>query len=343
MRAIVLVKGVNFYGFHASYSPFLKIYALNPTYIARMVSILQSGSVMGYRFRVFESHISYILQFLCDFNLYGCGTINIEDGLERCPESEGETDNAFTEAKSVKFAPSSYFRESRVPLEIDIIPSHILNKRRLHPRNTHHQLHTSTPDLPSDPLVLSVRELWDDERRHRQTLGLNPSPEMPIDSSDSSPDTAVQWTSEVRWWEGIRERIERERMVPVTDHNTEEDVWEQYALTTFESVEALWEAECRTGNADMANKPRPEYLWDVQTQLSTNEEDIQIEVDTSMFSDQEMNRLDKEEKEHWDGEAQHYHADDEENDDVDEQQDNIHEEDAQPGSPTVVPGDSDIE
>lgn len=352
MRAIVLVKGVHFYGFHSSYSPFLKIYAANPAYVTRMVSILQTGSVMANRFCVFESHLSYILQFLCDFDLYGCGIISIEDALERCPEDGSKP----SESSQVAFEASPYFRESRLPLEVDIIPAHILNRHRLHPRNLHHRLDTSIPELPSDPLILSIRELWEDERKHRQALGLNPSPEMPTDPSESSRDVSAEWISEARWWEGIRERIKREHTTQVPDYDAKEHGWERFVMTTFESVESLWEMEYRVwkpeprGSEHLGRDVKPDvdaqppdYSWDAQSQLSLDsEEDNPIEVDISMFSDQEMNRLEQEETDRWNAEAEHLHlhADDEEN--VDEvEEDIILGEDVHPDSPHIIPYDAE--
>lgn len=66
VRAIILVKGVHFYGFHSSYSPFLKVLFADPTVVTRAVSLLQTGAIMKTRFRVYESHFSYILQFMSD-------------------------------------------------------------------------------------------------------------------------------------------------------------------------------------------------------------------------------------------------------------------------------------
>ncbi len=352
VRAIVLVKGVHFYGFHSSYSPFLKIYAANPAYVTRMVSILQAGSVMGNRFHVFESHLSYILQFLCDFDLYGCGIISIEDALERCPEDVSKS----SQSSQVAFDASPYFRESRLPLEVDIIPPHILNRHRLLPRNLHHRLDTSITELPSDPLILSVRELWEDERKHRQALGLNPSPEIPIDPSESSRDVSAEWISEARWWESIRERIAREHQAQVPD-DANEHGWERFVMTTFESVETLWEKQYRVWKPepraseypgqnvkpDVDAQP-PDYSWDAQSQISLDsEEDSHIEVDISMFSDQEMNRLEQEEAERWNAEAEHFqlHGDGEENVDEVEEEDTIHEEDVPPGSPDIIPYDAE--
>lgn len=91
VRAIVLVKGIHFYGFHTGYAPFLKIHMIHPDKVSRAILILQSGSIMGTRMNVFEGHLSYPLQFLCDFNLYGCSWIDIRDPhFRRSPYEEDE-------------------------------------------------------------------------------------------------------------------------------------------------------------------------------------------------------------------------------------------------------------
>src|SRR6266540_3718180 len=206
IRAIVLVKGIDFYGFHTSYTPFLKILIADPAHVNRIATILQSGSVMSARFRVYESHLSYILQFLCDFGLYGCGIIEVEDALGRCADTEDEDEEPSSGEiiqDKVKFTPSSYFRESRLPLEVDVIAPQILNRHRISPRNIHHRLHIPAPPPSSEQLVLSVRELWEDERRHRQELGLQPSPEIPIDPSESTRGKGGEWVAEARWWNEI--------------------------------------------------------------------------------------------------------------------------------------------
>ena len=89
---IALCKGVPFYGFHVGYRYFLKIHALQPRFSRRLFDILKSGSVMpipGKKsaaskgeavspgFQVYEAHVPYILQFMLDFNLYGCGWIEL--------------------------------------------------------------------------------------------------------------------------------------------------------------------------------------------------------------------------------------------------------------------------
>lgn len=140
VRGVLLVKGVHFYGFHSSYTPFLKILIADPTFVNRAVTILQSGTVMRTRFRVYESHLSYILQFMCDFGLYGCGWINLAEVWQRGHE---HNDNEITEPAIFKVSP--YFRQSRMPLEVDVAAHQILNRRLLSARKIHHKLAIPSP------------------------------------------------------------------------------------------------------------------------------------------------------------------------------------------------------
>jgi len=305
IRAIILVKGIDFYGFHTSYSPFLKILVADPGYISRVATILQSGSVMSTRFRVYEGHLNYILQFLCDFGLYGCGIIELDDALERCAGEEEYSSSGGPSDTDVKFAPSSYFRESRLPLEVDVIPPQILNRYRLSARNINHKLQVSAPSQ-SEQLVLGVRELWEDERKHRQELGLHPSPEVPVDLSESSRGKGGEWIAEARWWEEIGRRIERERVQSTDGEHNSQD-WERFVMTTYESIEAIWEKKYRTwkplkrqrDEADETEKDGnaflgPEYPLNEKGN-EAGEGDVPVEVDISMLSDREMSQLDQEE------------------------------------------------
>ncbi|KAF9526453.1 hypothetical protein CPB83DRAFT_462528 [Crepidotus variabilis] len=315
IRAIILVKGTHFYGFHASYTPFLKILVSDPSFVNRITTILQSGSVMSTRFRVFESHLSYILQFLSDFGLYGCGIMEIEDALERCAQAqeEGEEEQGLSAdaAMTVKFLPSSYFRESRLPLEVDVIAPHILNRHLLAARNIHHKLQIPAPALPSEPLVLSVRELWEDERLHRESLGLDPSPEIPLDPSESSRLKGGEWVAEARWWEEIARRIERERVVPHTNATKDTTAdWERFVMTTFESIEAVWEKKYKTwkpakkpvqaGNLETkASRSGQDDIWGGKDPGNAVdlEGDAKVDVDISLLSESDMTQLDQDEQE----------------------------------------------
>jgi DNA polymerase zeta len=298
IRAVILVKGVHFYGFHSSYSPFLKVLVANPAWINRAVAILQSGAVMSTRFRVFESHLSYVLQFMCDFGLYGCGWIDISGALERAVSDDSEVGE-------VHFSPSPYFRQSRMPLEVDTIAPQILNRHHIAARNLHNKLEIPTPPLPAEPLVLSVRELWEDERQRRRALGLNPSPEMPVDPSESSRAHGGNWVSEARWWEELQARIEGERGDAGRAPPIAPGDWQKWTMNTFESVEALWDESWRiwkpTRNYDVEPTPTRESLqestkgvqerWGEPNGPIEIDHDSVIEVDFSMLSSQEISEM----------------------------------------------------
>ena len=321
IRAIILVKGVHFYGFHSAYSPFFKILVADPSYMNRISTILQSGSVMSTRFRVYESHLNYILQFLCDFGLYGCGFIELEDVFERCAaQAEEQPERVFSGPSTpIPFKSSSYFRESRLPLEVDAIAPHILNRRRLAARNLHHRLEIPAPLLPSEPLALGVRELWEDERNRRQTLGLDPSPELPIDPSESSRGVGGDWAAEADWWDEIRHRIQNTANLNEELQDKKSEGWERFVMTTFESIEAIWEKEYKVW------KPAKEEASDAESVdpvvqpvdktngLCQGETDNQVDVDISKLSNQDISELDQQEAfgEGWikTEQAQHDHDD----------------------------------
>ena len=318
VRAIVLVKGVHFYGFHSHYAPFLKIHIADPAFVNRAVTIMQSGTVMKTRFRVFESHISYILQFLSDFGLYGCGWIDLGEVWQRGREDDTlELPEALTNLKH-----SPYFRQTRMPLEIDVAAHQVLNRHKLVAREMHHKLTIPAPPLPPEPLVLSVRELWEDERQRRESKGLPPSPDIPKDPSANSRGPGGSWVSEARWWDEIRMRIERERGREVIPPRMS---WEKWVMTTFESIEALWEDEYKTWRprqiggtaqddgpsggfsaADVnpyqaSQTPNSEAVDDLDR---TAEDDV--DVDVKMLSSQAMGQLMEPEEVDWHKEVNEY-------------------------------------
>lgn len=88
---VVPVKGTPFYGFHVGYRYFLKLYCLDPKYMTRLATLLRSGEIMKKKFIVYEAHIPFLLQFMLDFNLYGCGWVEISKAKfrEPVPECEG--------------------------------------------------------------------------------------------------------------------------------------------------------------------------------------------------------------------------------------------------------------
>ena len=77
--AIVLTKGVPFYGYHVGYQTFLKIYLANPFGKQQMLELLQSEAILGERFQPYEAHLNFELQFLMDHNLFGMDWLHIDE------------------------------------------------------------------------------------------------------------------------------------------------------------------------------------------------------------------------------------------------------------------------
>ncbi|GAW03633.1 DNA polymerase zeta catalytic subunit [Lentinula edodes] len=287
IRSVVLVKGVHFYGFHSSYSPFLKVLVADPALVSRVVAMMQNGTVMGTRFCIYESHLNYTLQFLSDFGLYGCGWLELDNVFQR-----GQEENTEGIQQEPLFPLSPHFRQSRMTLEVDAAAHQILNRRGLSAREWHHKLEIPSPPLPSDPLVLSVRELWEDERARRRSRGLNPSPEIPVDLSESSRGSGGSWVAEARYWDEIGRRIEQERTMT---HDIEDaQSWEGAVMTTFESIEALWEEEYKTWKPrkvehDKATHSETEVTATVDLLPGEDsvEDDLNIDVDVSFLSVEE--------------------------------------------------------
>ncbi|EMD42049.1 hypothetical protein CERSUDRAFT_90650 [Gelatoporia subvermispora B] len=359
IRAIILVKGVHFYGFHASYSPFLKVHIIDPAFVNRAVTILQSGTVMKTRFLVYESHLSYPLQFLCDFGLYGCGWLDLGEVWDRRGDrhqyQEDRSQDLDQDDVDVAFRLSPYSRQSRMPLEVDVAAHQILNRHMLSARSWHHELRIPAPPLPSEPLVLGVRELWEDERRRRLAKGLPPSPEVPRDLSEKSRSSGGGWVSEARWWDEIKERITRENVErPLQSSGS----WERWVMTTFESVEALWEDEYKTWRPeDVVVEPRDQSSSDKpqanpydthrlaklssQSPRAATHDELKAEVDEAMLTSQAVVQMVASEEEAWDQLVNGYQDQDEADDeeqlvedgpppdlqDIDDQSDSGHLED----------------
>ncbi|KAG6857571.1 hypothetical protein H0H87_000170 [Tephrocybe sp. NHM501043] len=284
---------------------------------------------MGTRFLVFESHLSFVLQFMCDFGLYGCGWIEVENVLQRDVRSAVDGDYSHLESDE-HFPPSPYLRQTRMPLEVDAIAPNILNRRNITARNFHHKFQTSfesLPALPDAPLVLSVRELWEDERKRRIARGLDPTPTIPVDPSNSMRGPGCDWVAEAEYWDQIREKIEADREIPKLSTT---NGWDNRVMTTFESIEALWDDRWRKWKPQNQKPDGSDVIIDHETFLERTlpdemghqaDADI-IDVDISKLSSQEVSELIENEESEW---AQF--ADEEADAGLEENQDELHQED----------------
>ncbi len=275
VASVMLVKGTPFYGYHVGNRHYLKISLVSPSQMQRAAGLLGSGEIMKRKWVVYETHLATKLQFMIDFDLYGCGWVDLSGGYFRGPLPEKEmvlpgeekVEGLITEdvvdhgnLHSELHAPP---KETWSELEIDVLPYHILNRKRLKPRYLHDSLHEYLdPELidPNAKFVRSVRELWAEEERRRISKGLDPKEGMVPSTIDdkrmggfSQVETGWKggdWDASPRWWQLFVDRLGNERRRKDFQHlkldtlglpsREDHKMWDQYIMTTYESVEGGW-------------------------------------------------------------------------------------------------------
>jgi DNA polymerase zeta len=223
---IGLVKGVPFYGYHVGYRFFLKIYLFNPSHITRLADLLRSGAIIM-PMQPFESHMQYVPQWMCDYNLYGCDYLECTKFAFRHPipaYEDLENKNHLWHDRSIRKDQISdetiLHRQSHCPIEIDICVQDILNRLEIHERSIHHDFsEAGKTSANAERLVHSMAGLWKDETRRRKAqMGLLDSdgspfpPEVLISVSAGSRNSSPGgWIHEEDYRLMINEQIEREK------------------------------------------------------------------------------------------------------------------------------------
>ncbi|KAL6882505.1 zeta catalytic subunit of dna polymerase [Trichoderma longibrachiatum] len=174
---ITLVKGVPFYGYTVGYKPFLKIYMFNPMVMTRLADLLQQGVIMKRKFQPYEAHLQYLLQFMVDYNLYGCDYLESSQTYFRSPlpprhEGGATTSQLWNEGTvPVGFVTDDLTlpRESYCSIEVDISAHTIINRDKIKERLLHQDFSEFTkPPAEDAKLVSSMAGLWKAEARRRQ-------------------------------------------------------------------------------------------------------------------------------------------------------------------------------
>ena len=258
---ITLVKGVPFYGFHVGYRYFLKIYMFNPIVMTRLADLLQQGVIMKRRFQPYEAHLQFLLQFMTDYNLYGCDYLESSKARFRSPVPERDDASSSPHLwHSQSILPDQITDDLALPrvshcsVEVDICVQDIVNRRSVKARNLHHDFIERTNPLPGDiKLVHSMAGLWADEtkRRKRQMpaskQGSTPfPPEVLVTmSADPRQSQPMGWLHEEEYRDLIRELIkEEEKNVDAEglsfENFTKPPSFEDTVNTALESVEDLY-------------------------------------------------------------------------------------------------------
>lgn len=256
---IALVKGVPFYGYHVGYSFYLKIYMFNPVYMIRLADLLRQGTIMSRSIQPYESHLQYLAQWMCDFNLYGCAYIECKDVRFRNPvPSFADQDADKHKWHDRRISPSLISNEASLPrqshcsLEVDICVQDILNRLDIVPRLLHHDfIERNDPPASSEKLVHSMADLWRDETRRRRALqGASESSPFPPEvlvsvSADPRTSQSGGWIHEEEYAHQVRKIMEAERrdggrIDASFDTFIEKAPFETEIKTALESVEDLF-------------------------------------------------------------------------------------------------------
>ncbi|ETS84869.1 hypothetical protein PFICI_02894 [Pestalotiopsis fici W106-1] len=223
---ITLCKGVPFYGYHVGYRFYLKIYMLNPLVMTRLAELLQQGVIMKCKFQPYEAHLQYLLQFMTDYNLYGCDYISVRKVRFRAPVPEHDEDGGSSHLWHSQSVSAAHITEdfdlprvSHCPIEVDICVQDILNRHEIKERQLHQDFAEMRNQPPaSQKLVASMAGLWKDETKRRKRRMVNPasgSSPFPAEvlvsmSADPRDSQAPGWIHEKEYREQIHELIEGE-------------------------------------------------------------------------------------------------------------------------------------
>ncbi|KAI0130079.1 DNA polymerase family B [Xylariales sp. AK1849] len=199
---ITLCKGVPFYGYYVGYRFYLKIYVLNPLVMTRLAELLQQGVIMKRRFQPFEAHLQYLLQFMTDYNLYGCEYIASRKACFRAPVPKHDKDEEAIHHWHSQSVSTAFITEdaelprvSHCSIEVDICVQDILNRHDIKERQLHHDFIERLDPLPSDmKLVASMAGLWKDETKRRKKRMRSPAP----GSTPFPPEVLVSMSADPR-------------------------------------------------------------------------------------------------------------------------------------------------
>ena len=311
---IALVKGIPFYGFHVGYKYFLKIYIYNPSHITRLADLLRQGAVLRRPIQPYESHLQYLLQWMCDYNLYGCSYLDCSTVKFRSPIPDSRDVSSKTPRWHDRTIPESLVvdedvlpRQSHCSIEIDVCVQDILNRLEIKERPLHHDfVERTNPTAPDEKLVHSMAGLWRDETRRRKARmgeenpGSSPFPTEVLVSVSADPrDTQPGgWVHEEEYFKKMLEIVEAEQVLQGTERLdfatfVKHDVQDKDISTVFQSIEDLFPNNLSKNVP--ADQVSPRGLGFVNGAL-TGDVIIDVDEDRILSMDEEDSNFDSDEE-----------------------------------------------
>lgn len=233
VASVSICKGVPIYGYHVGYQLKYKISLLSPLYKTRLTRIIsekqldisewesqyiplpktrsKNKKIKKSPTLVYESHFPFILQFLTDFNLFGCGLLELSACFFRFPIINRDlSPDQLSHLKTFLqpfidhnvLNPNTHNRIGRSLLEIDINAHDIVNRTLLTPRNIHNDFtelkNSQLPSSSNDKVIYlsSIKNIYDDLRFQCQIRSQSQSfldTQSIVDSSIGSGST--EWSN----------------------------------------------------------------------------------------------------------------------------------------------------
>ncbi len=272
---------------------------LNPTIITRLSDLLRQGAIMKKIFQPFEAHLQYLLQWMTDYNLYGCGYIDCRKVFFRAPVPNFEDVENLSHLWHDRSIPPEFIldegmlpRVSHCSIEVDVCVQDILNREEIKPRLIHQDfIERLSPIAPDQKLVHSMAGLWRDETRRRKAKMVDPDPgsspfppEVMISmSADLRNSQRGGWIHEEEYMDAIRDLILREGgKNEGADISFETFVkptpCDDSVKTAFESIEDLYPENIGPALGLKVEK------FDLDIKKNGGSQDVEVDMNSILYS-----------------------------------------------------------
>lgn len=140
------------YGYHNRKHQFLKIHLYNPLLIRRVSDLLTNDSTLGKLYQPHETHLSFALQFMIDYNLHGMSNLLLSEMKFRI-----DPNTMSSNISPELILPATVKKISVCEIEGDALAEHILNR-----------LEVASGNIGVNP---GIAALWADEMQRRRNKG----------------------------------------------------------------------------------------------------------------------------------------------------------------------------
>ena len=285
--------------------------------MTRLADLLRQGTVMKKAIQPYESHMQYLSQWMCDYNLYGCAYIDCSNAKFRHPvPAYLEMNSTLHHWHDRTISASSISDEDKFPrqshcsIEVDICAQDILNRLDIKARHLHHDfIEQKTALISDEKLVHSMAGLWRDETKRRKARmgeikpGSSPFPPEVLVSVSADPRNSQPggWIHEHEFMEKIRaiqleEKLQNDDIKVNFDSFIQKAPFEGQVKTALESVEDLFPinlSAIKTSQTAPGFEMQPQMgdvIVDESRVLSFEEDELPYDSDEERARDLEISQ-----------------------------------------------------